>query len=724
MNGQNKRKIVLIPTYNELENIQIIIPRIMVLHPDLEIWVIDDGSPDGTADAVRSLMRAYPKIQLIVREKKDGIGEAYKHALRIVQKQPDIAFIATMDADGSHEPAKLAELFGALAESDLAIGSRYVKGGGGMSDAGMYRSLLSQGGNLYARTILGHGIKDSTAGFVAFRHSALDGVDIDTISSSGYSYQIDFKNKLLEHGRTFVEIPISFPDRQIGVSKMSGRIVREAIVTPWKIAFRRISDRNRFLKTVFAGLAVTLFLFAAFAATYKITESPSVWYDEGIYMQLASNIAHQGVSGLRVSPSEVIKVPQLTVGYPLTGPLALVFKIWGDGVLQARLLMVLFILLFVASSYALVRRISGSMMALWALALLVSFAPLYGNGKSVLGEVPGLLFTILALLFLEYAKTAYAPKLWVILAGLSAGLAAATKPYFLIVPVAVVIALALRRKDHQLAWKDILVGIVAFVVPLGVWAFLQFGGAAATDTLSRYANPYQYGDIWMVVAKNIKGMFLGIGPLYLLAMTAAWIIALWLRRKHGERIGTAETAAFLFVIISIAAYLRTSGEYRYIFPAQAVALLFFGSSLARLAAGIPWQRAALVARAWLVPAIIVLLTAFGIYQIEFDSWIADSYDATKTAGWEQHFASLATSTPVFFYDTPEVAIFDRGTDYYQYLQPGPGLLVGRESLSALASGTPAEVIAVTDKLSAADRKNLGAYPRSTTFYKYSIFRKR
>lgn len=719
------RKIVLIPTYNERENIQTIVSRVFAEYPDVELWVIDDNSPDGTGDVVRGLSTTYPHLRLITRTAKNGLGEAYKHALRMLQPQGDVAAIVTMDADGSHDPAKIRELLAALETHDLAIGSRYVRGGGGMSDAGLYRNFLSQGGNMYARLILGHGIKDSTAGFVAFRHSALAGIDIDSISSSGYSYQIDFKNKLLEHGHTFTEVPIVFPDRRLGVSKMSGAIISEGILTPWRIAYRRIKDRRRLFKVMLAGLVAALFVFTAFAATYKITESPSVWYDEGIYMQIGSNIAQSGVQGIRLSPTEVVRLPEVTVGFPLTGPLALVFKLFGTGVLQGRLLMALFILLFVAVSYALVRKMFGSTAALWALALLASFAPLYGNGKSVLGEVPGLLFVVLALYFLECAKTAFTPRLWAILVGLAAGLAVATKPYFIILPAALLIGWFFERKAYGFSWKDIGSSIVAFIVPVGTWLWLQFGGSSATsgEIFSRYANPYQYGDIWHIILGNMKGFFEGVGPLYLLVMTAAWIASIWIRRSRGVTIAGGEIAAFSFSVISILAFLRTSGMYRYIFPAQAVSILFFGTSLAIIAslfASSRLSRAAKIA----VPTIVAFMAIFGIYQIEFDSWIADSYSATKTAGWEAHFAAMPTLTPVFFYDTPEVAIFDRGTNYYQFMEPAPDLKIGSDQLAALVKGIPAEVIAVTDRMQNIDPKLLAHYRVSSQFYKYSILRLR
>ena len=717
------RKIVLIPTYNEKENIQKMLPLLLGQYPDIEIWVIDDNSPDGTGEAVRGILSSEKRVTLISRKEKNGLGEAYKHALKLIQLMPDVEAVATMDADGSHDPSRLAYLFEALKTHDLAIGSRYTEGGGGMKDMGVYRDFLSRGGNLYARLIIGFSIRDSTAGFVAFRKSALELIDLSSIASSGYSYQIEFKNKFLEAGRTHIEVPITFLDREIGVSKMSGNIIREAIMVPWRIIGRRMMSRSGLVWALRRFGIAAFFVFAIFFSLYKLTESPPVWYDEGIYTQLGMNVASYGVSGLRLNPTEITQVPQLTVGYPLIYPLALVFEMFGNRILQARLLMVFFLIAFVIAAYALVRKIYGPSLALMSLGLLVTFGPLYGNGKSVLGEVPGLLFVALSILCFEARKTAgrYS-SVYLICSGLATGLAAATKPYFLVFPAAIAIAVVIEYFRKSIRAKDICILGAATIIPIVIWLALQFSGSQAGDMLSRYANPYQYGSLTSVVSDNIRGLVAGIGPIYLLVMMGVWTISFWITLRKRQRISMMEIAAYSFVAMSFVAFLRTSGMYRYIFPAQAISILFFAPAAARII-GLSGDCLAMFFRRYkLLHVAVFLMTAFGVYQVCFDSWVAQAYSSNKTAEWEAHFASMSSSTIEFFYDTPEVAIFKKDPNYFQFIEPGPGLNIGQAGLEALNKGLPDEVVITTAKLSNLSTSTMSHYTHSRRFYKYTILR--
>jgi dolichol-phosphate mannosyltransferase len=228
------KDVVIIPTYNEHDTIGEIVGRIRSLYPLVEIWIVDDNSPDGTSSVVKGMMLDDPLLNVLVREKKNGLGDAYKDILSRLQFRNDIGRIVTMDADGSHNPIYIQELLSSLAGADVSIGSRYIKGGSIMG-WGWLRNLISRGGNTYVRTIISSPVHDLTSGFVAFTTKALDKIHLTDISSSGYSYQMEFKNKLLQAGCSFVEIPIIFEDRRVGKSKMSGKIIAEGIVTPWRI---------------------------------------------------------------------------------------------------------------------------------------------------------------------------------------------------------------------------------------------------------------------------------------------------------------------------------------------------------------------------------------------------------------------------------------------------------------------------------------------------------
>lgn len=228
---------VVVPTYNERENIGEIIPRILA-QPRFRVLVVDDSSPDGTAEVVRELSAADARVALLSRPGKQGLGTAYLAGFRHALAE-GASYIFEMDADFSHDPAYLPELLQAAeTRCDLALGSRYVPGGG-TTDWGMMRQLISRGGNLYARAILGMPVADATGGFRCYRRAVLEAIDLDSIHSNGYSFQIEMAYRTLEAGFRIGEVPIVFPDRRVGKSKMSRRIVAEALVTVWRLRFQR-----------------------------------------------------------------------------------------------------------------------------------------------------------------------------------------------------------------------------------------------------------------------------------------------------------------------------------------------------------------------------------------------------------------------------------------------------------------------------------------------------
>jgi dolichol-phosphate mannosyltransferase len=233
------KHIVVIPTYNERDTIGEMIGRIRALHDDVVIMVVDDNSPDGTADVVREHAKKDSLVRLVVRERKTGLGDAYKDVLSRLQEEEGIEKILTMDADGSHDPVYVKELLDALDHHDFSVGSRYVPGGN-TAGWGWFRNLISRGGNTYVRMLIGSPVHDLTSGFVGFRADVLRKLEVNDIPSSGYSYQMEFKDRLVRNGHTFKEIPIVFVDREVGNSKMSGKIVLEGILTPWRILFSKL----------------------------------------------------------------------------------------------------------------------------------------------------------------------------------------------------------------------------------------------------------------------------------------------------------------------------------------------------------------------------------------------------------------------------------------------------------------------------------------------------
>lgn len=231
--------IVIIPTYNEKGNVERIIQAVMDLPADLHVLIVDDNSPDGTADLVRGMQERFPdRVHLLERKKKEGLGTAYIAGFRWCLAR-DYAFIFEMDADFSHNPADLLRLLDACRQgADMSIGSRYVKGGE-VSNWDYKRIFISYFASLYVRTILWIGIRDSTAGFVCYSRKVLEAIDLDKIEFVGYAFQIEMKYAALRKGFKLVEVPITFIDRQVGQSKMSMNIFTEAFFGVVKMRFKR-----------------------------------------------------------------------------------------------------------------------------------------------------------------------------------------------------------------------------------------------------------------------------------------------------------------------------------------------------------------------------------------------------------------------------------------------------------------------------------------------------
>jgi len=229
--------LIILPTYNEKGNIASIIDRILLAVPSAHILVVDDSSPDGTADIVRQIEKTNLAVKLLVREKKEGLGRAYLATFMHVLKDQQYDFLVMMDADHSHDPAYLPTMLLRAKDHDVVVGSRYCKGGG-TEGWELWRVLLSRFGNLYCRVITGIPVYDATAGFNVLRTSMLRLAPLQGIDLSGYAFQIELKYLLWRHGARITEVPIVFKCRREGESKISNHIIREGLIAPWKMRFK------------------------------------------------------------------------------------------------------------------------------------------------------------------------------------------------------------------------------------------------------------------------------------------------------------------------------------------------------------------------------------------------------------------------------------------------------------------------------------------------------
>jgi dolichol-phosphate mannosyltransferase len=230
--------LVVIPTYDEAANIERIVARVRDAVPRADVLVVDDNSPDGTGDLADKLAVGDAQVHVLHRPGKQGLGAAYVAGFRWgLARHYDV--LVEMDADGSHQPEQLPRLLEALDHADLVLGSRWVPGGS-VVNWPVQRKLLSRGGNTYARLALGLPLHDATGGFRAFRRATLEGIDLDGVASQGYCFQVDLAWRAVQRGYRVAEVPITFVERELGTSKMSGAIVRESLwlVTAWGVQRR------------------------------------------------------------------------------------------------------------------------------------------------------------------------------------------------------------------------------------------------------------------------------------------------------------------------------------------------------------------------------------------------------------------------------------------------------------------------------------------------------
>lgn len=239
------RVVTIIPTYNEHKSLPLTLERLRAAVPHSDVLVVDDNSPDGTGELADAIAAQDSAVHVLHRQGKEGLGAAYIAGFRWALEQ-GYDILVEMDADGSHQPEQLPTMLDAISNAHLVIGSRWVPGGS-VVNWPFHRKLLSRAGSLYSRTMLGLGVRDITAGYRAFRRETLESIDLATVDSVGYGFQVDMTFRVAKNGLRIVEVPITFVEREYGDSKMSGGIVFEAIanVTRWGFAARFSALRGR-----------------------------------------------------------------------------------------------------------------------------------------------------------------------------------------------------------------------------------------------------------------------------------------------------------------------------------------------------------------------------------------------------------------------------------------------------------------------------------------------
>lgn len=432
--------------------------------------------------------------------------------------------------------------------------------------------------------------------------------------------------------------------------------------------------KNWFLSDLKLNL-VLLFLFVLllFFGTWRLPYSPATWFDEGINLGIAKSLITKGVFSLEVSPADFVSDRQflITTNYPVLLPLALSLKLFGMNLTAGRLPMVLFLVLFFFAAYFILKRIYSKGTAIMALALVISFAPFYGNGKAVLGEIPGLFYLLGGLLLLREGKG------WkrLFLAGLLFGLSAATKPFFLIILPAFLIGEILIFKSLKAVFtKRILAVFSGMLIPLIGWIATilpKISFSEIIKAITYYSNSYAAQNFTNLIFSNFLRFFSEVTPLHFSLLLAAVLIAVFLKKSKKRKLDEIEIILLAFVFINILWYLKTPGWYRYFFPAHIILLLLFPASLKHI----------FYNRKKIAATVIIFLFLFQISYLVLKRNDA-LYNSSETKDFSEYvLTQIKPDSEILLINSPSAAFLINNGEIYQFLQINPALFFGKNTLS-------------------------------------------
>ncbi len=438
------------------------------------------------------------------------------------------------------------------------------------------------------------------------------------------------------------------------------------------------------------------FALGIFLTTYKLTETPPTWMDEGIIIQVARNIWLNGRVELQSAPGTFETGWYVTTSYPVTFPIAIAFDVFGQSLLVARSIMVAYLVLLIVSVFVFTQLLAryhnapARFVAGSTVAIIVSFAALYGHGKNVLGEIPGMFWLVVAATVgLLYTKieNACGKATIVFGAGVALGLAVATKPIYILALIAAVAGsisfvvyeyvrtLDISFKKYLGNFLLMLGGIFA---PLYVWFNHQFNHQSFSSVWSVYFNPH-HNELASAVVHNAILFITEIQPFHVLALFIIWSAGLYVLVSNKKRVSIMECIAWFLSLGVLVAFLRTAGYYRYFFIAQFISLVFFSISVWRLdvfVQGVFLNKVPQYILKYGKFIAIALLVAVQMYYMVSYSWINAYKDSTRSLDLERWAQSLPDDSKVFLYQAPEVATFLSSHEYYQYMKITQSLIVG------------------------------------------------
>lgn len=472
----------------------------------------------------------------------------------------------------------------------------------------------------------------------------------------------------------------------------------------------------KFLKHSLLSVVLLLGLvFFTLEVTKNITENPPTWMDEGIIIETARNFAKSGVSGIRISPDEIVSGGYVTTSYTVTYPISILFNRYGVNLFDARLVMVVYMYLALFASLLLISRVGYRSKYVYAstMFLIITFAPFYGHGKNVLGEIPGLFYLFVSMIVLYYfneiiprIEVRIRHKLFLLfIASVFTGLAIVTKPiYILIIPAIIIGGILYIYTRYRCSkmfevrflafkkslWVYIPGALLGLSLPIFTWLVYQFHGESLKFILSVYANPHK-NDLINSIVSNSYRFISELQPAYTLAMLFIWFVVLLIRFKRKENITLSEYILFSFSVLVLLAYIRTPGYYRYFIQTEIISLIFLSSNLLYLSKGF--------IKTGKILFIISIIGIVGIqsYQMFENSWIYKHGDSQRSELLKKELGSLSSEKEVFLYQAPEVATFIPHDNYSQYLEVTSYIKEGNSSLRRVEKGLPYILVTKSDE---------------------------
>jgi len=458
------------------------------------------------------------------------------------------------------------------------------------------------------------------------------------------------------------------------------------------------------------GLILTGVVFASF---YKLSESPQTWTDEGLIVQTAQNLTGQGIYGFQIAPGEVISPSFISTSFPVTYPISLSFKLFGTTLFSARIVMAIYIIFLFISVFALFREKIGEKL-IWTLLLFGSFPPIYGHGKNVLGEIPGLFFVLLSAIFLKKIEEGKHPLINFIMFGLSAGIAVSTKPIFILIIPGFVFVLFRLFRNKLISLKGIGVVSASFLIPILAWLNIQFFESDGwSSVLLFYSNPHSLDLIPAIIA-NLKDFLTHTRTLFAGGVFGLWTVALLFFYYKGRKFPLFQVYLYVIALLVFVLYFRNPPYYRYFFITEALSVVFLAFNLFYFDFQKVWVRNC-------IRFFIFLLLSFQFYQLGFQSWVSDSYKSDKTKVLQENLSNFESYTQIFVYDAPETVLFLNSFNYYQYFSGTKNPVFGADKLALLDSRND---LLVLTRQNSVNEPLLSDYRIVKEFHGYVILQKK